>query len=554
MTRAGEQAPRAEPAVGAAAEAVLALRRADGGWTGTLPPSAVSTGAAVFALAFADPDGSAAVLERAARWLRQAREPDGGWADFPGGPSTVNATAIAVAALRLCEPERSDAHVRTGLAWLEHRGGVDVVADKRRCTLKAVCEHYLALAGLYDPARLARMPVELLVLPRALRQKLSFTVPGLAAWGVMQARTWRFGPVRRAVNRLAEPAALRYLRAIHDYEGPEGGVEESPLMVAIVCLGLHRAGRAPDLVAAYRDYLHATVRRDGAWAIDRDIECSVTGYLVPALAEAGLRDDPRLAATRQWIQRCQRAERFPATGCPAGGWGWSVPSGWPETDDTAGAVLALTELGVPPGDPGLRRGVAWLLTMQNRNGSWSCFARDTPSDMDAPCTVLTAHALLALRRVGAGTAACRRAVRWLTRTQRPDGSFGCVWFRDHTAGTARALEALGALGLADSAAARGARDWLLRHQRDDGGWGDGHGAASTAEETAWAVLGLLRTGERAASERGVRWLLAARRADGLWDAAPVGFYFLELTYWCDHIPHAYALQALARYRTEAGCR
>ena len=72
--------------------------------------------------------------------------------------------------------------------------------------------------------------------------------------------------------------------------------------------------------------------------------------------------------------------------------------------------------------------------------------------------------------------------------------------------------------------------WLEWYQNDDGGWGedlrsyDDPGAwsgkgASTASQTAWALLALLAAGERdsAAVERGVRWLAQTQRPDGTWD-------------------------------------
>jgi squalene-hopene/tetraprenyl-beta-curcumene cyclase len=66
-------------------------------------------------------------------------------------------------------------------------------------------------------------------------------------------------------------------------------------------------------------------------------------------------------------------------------------------------------------------------------------------------------------------------------------------------------------------------------QNEDGGWGEdlrsyssdewiGRGA-STASQTAWALLALLAAGERdsAAVERGVRWLADTQAEDGSWD-------------------------------------
>ncbi|MDT4920394.1 MAG: squalene-hopene/tetraprenyl-beta-curcumene cyclase, partial [Pseudonocardiales bacterium] len=71
-------------------------------------------------------------------------------------------------------------------------------------------------------------------------------------------------------------------------------------------------------------------------------------------------------------------------------------------------------------------------------------------------------------------------------------------------------------------------DWLERRQNDDGGWGEdlrsytdpawrGRGA-STASQTAWALLALLAVDPAADSvEGGIRWLVDTQRADGNWD-------------------------------------
>lgn len=571
----------------AAVDGLFALRRADGAWTGRLPSSAVSTGSALIGLHAADPAGAADLICGAARWLCGTQGADGGWGDVPEGPSTLNATAIAVAALRIGASHAAggsaasehavpsadlSAAVERGLRRLDGWGGPAAVADRDLCSLKAICEHYLAEAGLFDRARIARMPVEVVLLPRRLRQKLSFTVPGLMSWGLMHLRERPGGPVRRALGRAAAPKALAYLEDLAAYDarvpGVPGAVEESALMASIVMWGLARAGAGAAIVAQYREYLRSTVRPDGSWPIDRDIEFSCTAYVTHGLLDAGGSD--RLAATGEWVRASQRDEPFAPTGCPPGGWGWSMPSGWPDTDDTSGGVATLAGLGARADDPSLGPGVAWLRAMQNRNGSWGCFARDAGVSMDRPCSVMTAHAVIALHAAGLSTVdvPVARAVRWLARAQRPDGAFANVWFRGLTCGTARVADALGRLGLAGSPTARRARDWLLATPNPDGGWGHGPdggreekgggngatpapGGVSTAEETAWAVLGLVSLGEHASAQAraGVDWLLRAQRPDGLWPAAVVGYYFLGLTYRCDHIADGFAVQALSRYRS-----
>jgi squalene-hopene/tetraprenyl-beta-curcumene cyclase len=359
--------------------------------------------------------------------------------------------------------------------------------------------------------------------------------------------------VLSAVSRLAEPRAMAYFDELMCQQGDEGGMQESPLLVSMVCFALARAGVRPDLVARFVHYLHVTVRPDGSWAVNRDLEFSATTFVTVGLQEAGYAADPRLTGTAAWIEALQWNAAFPATGCPPGGWAWSVGSGWPNTDDTADGLMALAGFGHGPDRPTLRRGVGWLLRMQNRNGSWSCFCRNNHVALDAPCAVMTAHAVDALHRAGGlgpRDRPVQRAVRWFGRAQRPDGSLPCLWYRGGTAGTGQVLEVLGALGLGDDETARGCRRWLLANQSSDGGWGDGEGAASSAEETAWALLGLLRSGAAPATpavQRGVDWLVRHRTAQGLWEPTLLGVYFLDLWYHDDLLAAGYVLQALGRY-------
>ena len=108
--------------------------------------------------------------------------------------------------------------------------------------------------------------------------------------------------------------------------------------------------------------------------------------------------------------------------------------------------------------------------------------------------------------------------RYLARTQRYDGSFASIWFREATAGTASVLEALSDCDLLATPMAARAREALLRGQNDDGGWAGLRMQPSTAEETAWAVLALLRcegdAPARKAAAAGARWLLRHQRDDG----------------------------------------
>ena len=124
--------------------------------------------------------------------------------------------------------------------------------------------------------------------------------------------------------------------------------------------------------------------------------------------------------------------------------------------------------------------------------------------------------------------------------------------------------ALNACGLdAKSPQIRKAVDWLICIQNADGGWGEdgtsykldyrGHEpSASTASQTAWALLGLMAGGEidHPAVTRGIRYLLETQTEDGFWNEerfTATGFprvFYLRYHGYRKFFP----LWALARYR------
>ncbi|HEU5333987.1 MAG TPA: prenyltransferase/squalene oxidase repeat-containing protein [Actinocrinis sp.] len=533
----------------AAHKALSALQRDDGSWAGMLSASAVATGSAVIALHRHDPVANADWIEAGCRWLRAAQDEAGGWGDDVGAPATVNATGIAMAALAVADPGESAAAIAAAGKRIEAFGGTAVFADKRQCTLRGVVQHYLADAGHYPREKIARTPLELVLMPAALRRRLSFTLPGVFSWGLWHSRS-RGGIGHRLLVRAAEPRVLDYLEQLQSFEDHRGGFEESPLMTSCVAYALIRARVAPSMVARCVDYLHKTMRADGSWSVDRDMDVSVTGFVSVALADADP-ESPELIRALSFLRSAQRPEPFPATGCPGGGWGWSLPSGWPNSGDTGATMLALHALGVTPNDPALRAGASWLTAMQNKDGSWGCFTRNAKISLDAPCVVLTADAVTALHRAGAvpvSDGRIRRAIAWFGTAQRSDGAFpGSQWYTGDVVGTAHALRMFADLGAPRHPVARRAQRWLRAAAGADGGWG-------SVEETGWALIALLAAadpGDSELIENGARWLLDAQRADGRWDPAMVGVYFLDVRYAYDHFADALALRALAACR-EAG--
>ena len=264
-----------------------------------------------------------------------------------------------------------------------------------------------------------------------------------------------------------------------------------------------------------------------------------------------------------------------------GGWAFEFDNdNYPDTDDTAEVVLALRRVALPGNDakPAIERGLDWLVGMQSRDGGWGAFDADNTRRLvnklpfcdfgaviDPPSADVTAHIVEALAAEGmARHPAVIRGVIWLLRAQEPDGSWFGRWGANYIYGTGAAVPALIAAGVRRSKPAiRRAVAWLEEHQNPDGGWGEdlrsyddpslaGRGA-STASQTAWALLALIAAGEHGspAAERGIRWLAGTQRADGSWDEPqytgtgfPGDFYINYHLYRL-----AFPLSALGRYVT-----
>ena len=279
-----------------------------------------------------------------------------------------------------------------------------------------------------------------------------------------------------------------------------------------------------------------------------------TGLAMLALSEAGVPGDhPAMVAGAQWLldeevtQRGDWSVRAPEL--EPGGWAFEFENvNYPDVDDTVEVVLALRNLtDVDPVGAGIDgaidRAVRWVEGMQSHGGGWGAFDADNTRSLvrelpfldfgeviDEPSADVTAHAIEMLGVLGMGdTPAARRGVRWLIDQQEAGGSWFGRWGINHIYGTGAAVPGLIAAGVAPShPCIRRAVDWLERHQNEDGGWGEdarsyddpkwiGRGA-STASQTAWALLALHAAGERSqALARGVAWLVSTQRPDGGWD-------------------------------------
>jgi squalene-hopene/tetraprenyl-beta-curcumene cyclase len=402
---------------------------------------------------------------------------------------------------------------------------------------------------------------------------VSYALPALIAIG--QVRHY-FDPSQNAiVHFVRRAAAKKTLRLLESIQPVNGGFLEAAPLTGFVTMSLAAMGlKTHPVVRKGVRFLVDTVRADGSWPIDTNLSTWVTSLAINAMLKNEPEALPEAERERlaQWYVGHQFKQVHPYTGASPGGWAWNpLPGAVPDADDTAGALIALYRLDIRDAgvDEAVRLGLRWLLDLQNSDGGIPTFCRGWGRlEFDRSCPDITAHAILAWRlwqmridgplhgRLQTGIA---RAMKYLARSQQPDGSWRPLWFgtpfsSDHgnplygTARVLRGIEGAGGLEWTDMAA-RGIR-WIVDSQNPDGGWGARPGASSTCEETALAVEALsIYHGinvqiNHVAVKEGLQWLAEhARDAAGL-SASPMGLYFAKLWYAEQLYPPVFVLSAL----------
>lgn len=260
-----------------------------------------------------------------------------------------------------------------------------------------------------------------------------------------------------------------------------------------------------------------------------------------------------------------------------GGWGFSnINTINPDVDDTTASLRSISRIN---SSDAWNRGINWLLSMQNDDGGWAAFEKNTDTKLfeflpiekaqfiltDPSCADITGRTLEFFgnyTNLSSDHQSIKKGVKWLLDHQERDGSWYGRWGICYIYGTWGAVTGLSAVGVPSSdASIQKAIQWLHRIQNADGGWGESCYSdsketykplgVSTLTHTAWALDTLISVSEQPTSEirKGISYLLTNLQKEDWTTSYPKGQGMAGAFYIHYHsYRYIFPLLALAHYR------
>jgi len=535
--------PGLEQAIGRAVAHLLEVQQPAGYWWGGLEGSPASAAEYILLTSFLGVQNPR--REAIASNILACQGADGAWSRYPGGPGDLSLTVECVLALQLAGEDPVSPPLAAAREWVRARGG----AAKARLLTR----FWLALFGQVSWRALPAIPPELIFLP----PPLPLGIHDFPAWTrtalVPLSIVWAKRPVRQF-----EEASLDdlYLDPRDRRRRPYGHREEILSWKSFFLTldrWLHGIERLPTKVwrpaalGRATKWLLEHQEADGAWAGS----FPATAWSLVALACLGREDDA--SAIDRGLSALN--DEFLLDTCT----GTTVQPALTPVSDTALAVCALHDAGVPSDHSALQAAARWLLGAQSFTpGDWQATSPETdPGGWPAsfcpdhyPDVAVTAQVMSALLAVDLPEAerrpALERGLRWLLGMQSSDGGWASldrgggraalahIPFLEFEAPVGRpSVDITSAVVEMLTAGGRGreyepvarAIAFLLATQEPDGAWA-GDRAVHYLYGTFRAVSALAGAGGTACQERVTRavlWFEGHQTAAGGWGETPESY-------------------------------
>ena len=527
---------RLHQAIQRGAHHLLSLQADEGYWLGELEADTTLESDYIFYLQILGlPDQDR--ISKLANYVRRKQLADGGWNIYAGGPSELNASIKAYFALKLAGDPVDAAHMLLACERVRDLGGLERANSYTRL--------YLALCGAVSWKMVPALPPELVLFP----SWVYFNIYSMSSWTRAIVVPLTILYALKPQWRL--PRDVRVDELFRDSRGPIPAFEWDSKIVTWrnLFLVLERLARIYEKLP-WKPLRNLALHEARRWLLKHLQRSEGLGAIYPAMMNAvfALRalgyslEDPITAREFSHLAdfEIEESDTLRLQPCLSPVW------------DTAIAMAALEEAGLPPEHPALARSATWLMQKQilgsgdwqvkNREaepGGWAFeFRNDFYPDVDD-----TAFVLIALQRVGHSDSgrlqqAISRGTEWLVSMQNHDGGWGAfdrdndygllthVPFADHNAMidpstadvTARVLEWLGRSGWAAShPIVKRALGFLQREQTPEGAWygrwGVNYVYGTSGVLRAMETLGL---GGESWCRAGASWLRAVQNPDGGW--------------------------------------
>ena len=478
-------------------------------------------------------------FEKAGRYILEHQNEDGAWSTYPGGPSNLSASVKSYFGLKLSGYDKDHPALQRARKKILEMGGVTEV--------NTFTKIYLCFFGQYDYDAVPAIPPEIVLFPNWFW----FNIYEISSWS------------RAILVPLSIAYAKKPFKKIPDEMGVEelfvGGRDKSRMHLhwSKKIVSWRNFFLVLDRMAHWAERVHIRPLRSIAlkkaeqWMIDRfemsDGLCgifpSIMNSVIAMRCLGYSTDDPQVIRALDEFEKLgiEEGDTFRMQPCVSPVW------------DTAYALYALGESGVPASDPRMVKCADWILQKQVRNpGDWKVknpkgqpggwyfeFNNEFYPDVDD-----TAMVCLALNQVEHPNGryqreSVQRAIDWVFSMQCKNGGwasfdkdndrmvFQHIPFADHNAMldpatvdiTGRILEMLAAYGYDKKhPAVKKAIQFLRDEQESDGAW-FGRWGVNYIYGTMLALRGLEAIGvdhHEPYVQQAAEWLRMVQNADGGW--------------------------------------
>ncbi len=368
-------------------------------------------------------------FDKAARYILQHQNEDGGWPIYYGGPSNISASVKAYFGLKLAGYKVDHPDLVRARKRILEMGGVTEI--------NTFSKIYLCFLGQYDYDAIPAIPPEIVLFPnwfwfniyeisswsRAILVPLSICyakkpfrkipdemgIEELFVGGRNKSRlrlhwnkkliSWRnFFLCLDRLTHWFEAVHIRPLRSIALKKAKKWMLERMEMsdgvgaiypglvnsIVAMRCLGYSLDD--PQVIRAMDEFEKLGIEEEDTFRM-QPCKSPVwdTAYALFALGEAGVRrNDARMVKSADWMLQKQVRQvgdwKVKNPKGQPGGWYFEFNNEfYPDVDDTAMVALALSRVEHPNGryqHESVQRAINWVLSMQCRNGGWASFDKN----------------------------------------------------------------------------------------------------------------------------------------------------------------------------------